>query len=87
MTFPIDLSTYTPLRFSLTQEGLTGEQRATLASNIRLVRDAIVSLLCEELDRLGDDRTPARLMIDNDAHSYPVVARPAKARLDAAYCF
>lgn len=42
MTFPIDLSTYTSLRFSLSQEGLTGEQRATLASNIRLVRDAIV---------------------------------------------
>jgi transketolase len=42
MTFPIDLSTYTPLRFSLTQEGLTGEQRATLQSNIRQVRDAIV---------------------------------------------
>lgn len=42
MTFPIDLSTYTPLRFSPDQEGLTGEQRATLQGNIRLVRDAIV---------------------------------------------
>ena len=42
MTFPLDLSTYTPLRFSLSQEGLTGEQRATLQNNISLVRDAIV---------------------------------------------
>ena len=42
MTFPIDLSTYTPLRLSVAQESLTGEQRAALRANIDLVRDAIV---------------------------------------------
>jgi len=42
MTFPIDLSTYQPVRFSVTQEALTGEQRAALQANIALVRDSIV---------------------------------------------
>jgi len=42
MTFPIDLSTYSPLRLAVTQESLTGEQRAVLRANIDLVRDAIV---------------------------------------------
>jgi len=42
MTFPIDLSTYTPLRFALTQESLSTEQRAALRANIDLARDAIV---------------------------------------------
>ena len=42
MKFPIDLSAYKPLSFSITQEGLTAEQRATLLHNISLVRDSIV---------------------------------------------
>ncbi|WP_028583847.1 transketolase C-terminal domain-containing protein [Desulfogranum mediterraneum] len=42
MNFPIDLSGYTPLQFSLTQQGMSGEQRAALENNISLVRDSIV---------------------------------------------
>ncbi|WP_319587048.1 transketolase C-terminal domain-containing protein [uncultured Desulfobulbus sp.] len=42
MKFPIDLSTYQPLRFSVAQESLTTEQRATLLANINLVRDSLV---------------------------------------------
>ncbi|NLX19721.1 MAG: transketolase, partial [Desulfobulbus sp.] len=42
MTFPIDLSTYTPLHFSIDQEKLTAEQRSTLKNNIELVRNAII---------------------------------------------
>ncbi len=42
MNFPIDLSAYTPLRFSVAQETLSPEQRATLLANIELVRDSIV---------------------------------------------
>lgn len=42
MKFPIDLSAYKPLRFSVTQKGLDAEQRATLVANINLVRDSIV---------------------------------------------
>ncbi len=42
MTFPIDVSVYTPLEFNLMQKGLSDEQRATLRSNISLVRDSIV---------------------------------------------
>lgn len=42
MNFPIDLSAYQPLRFSLTQNSLEAEQKATLLRNINLVRDSIV---------------------------------------------
>ncbi len=42
MTFPIDLSEYTPLKFTLIQEGMSAEQRATLEKNISIVRDSIV---------------------------------------------
>ena len=42
MTFPIDLSEYTPLKFTLTQEGMSAEQRAILEKNISIVRDSIV---------------------------------------------
>jgi transketolase len=42
MNFPIDLSAYQPLRFSVGQERLDAEQRATLVRNINLVRDSIV---------------------------------------------
>lgn len=42
MNFPIDLSAYTPLRFSVAQEALSPEHRATLLANIDLVRDSIV---------------------------------------------
>lgn len=41
-TFPIDLSQIKPLRLSLSEATLTGEQRATLKHNIQLCRDAIV---------------------------------------------
>ncbi|WP_136799173.1 MULTISPECIES: transketolase C-terminal domain-containing protein [Desulfosediminicola] len=42
MKFPIDLSGYTPLRLDLNQTELTGEQRATLQENIRIVRDSLI---------------------------------------------
>lgn len=42
MKFPIDLSAYKPLRFTVAQEKLDAEQRATLLHNINLVRDSIV---------------------------------------------
>ena len=42
MTFPIDLSEYTPLKFTLAQEGMSAEQKATLEKNISIVRDSIV---------------------------------------------
>ncbi len=42
MKFPIDLSAYQPLRFSVNQQGLDAAQRATLLRNISLVRDSIV---------------------------------------------
>ncbi len=42
MTFPIDLSAYVPLKFTLTQDGLSTEQKETLLNNIALVRDSIV---------------------------------------------
>ena len=42
MTFPIDLTAYQPLKFSLSQESLDNDQKATLQKNINLVRDAIV---------------------------------------------
>jgi transketolase len=42
MNFPIDLSAYQPLRFSLSQNTLTAEQKTTLLRKINLVRDSIV---------------------------------------------
>ena len=42
MNFPFDLSAYRPLRLSVDQTGLDAEQRATLQTNISLVRDSIV---------------------------------------------
>ena len=42
MTFPIDLSGYTPLKLDLNQTVLTAEQRATLVENIRIVRDSLI---------------------------------------------
>jgi transketolase len=42
MNFPIDLSAYTPVRFSTEQTALSAEQRVTLLENIRLARDSIV---------------------------------------------
>nr|WP_320010960.1 transketolase C-terminal domain-containing protein [uncultured Desulfobulbus sp.] len=42
MIFPIDLTAYQPLKFSLSQESLDNDQKATLQKNINLVRDAIV---------------------------------------------
>lgn len=42
MKFPFDLSVYQPLRFTVSQETLTAEQKNILARNISLVRDSIV---------------------------------------------
>ncbi len=42
MSFPLDTKAYKPLSISLTQQGLTAEQRAQLAVNIGIVRDTIV---------------------------------------------
>jgi transketolase len=42
MSFPIDLSKYVPLSFSLGEEKLSDERLRHLAGNIRLVRDILV---------------------------------------------
>ena len=42
MKFPIDLSSYTPLKFSTSQAGLSGDQRRSLQKNIQLVRDSLI---------------------------------------------
>lgn len=42
MKFPFDLSVYQPVPLTVSQEGLTAEQKVTLARNIALVRDSIV---------------------------------------------
>jgi transketolase len=42
MKFPIDLSGYTPLKLDMNQTELTDEQRATLTTNIRIVRDSLI---------------------------------------------
>jgi transketolase C-terminal domain/subunit/transketolase N-terminal domain/subunit len=42
MNFPIDLTAYKPLKFSITQSELTDEQLRQLRSNIDVVRDSIV---------------------------------------------
>ena len=42
MNFPIDLSAYQPLRLSAKQTQLDAEQRATLQSNISLLRDSSI---------------------------------------------
>ncbi len=42
MKFPIDLSTYTPLRFSLEQQELSASDKIVLEKNIQLVRDSII---------------------------------------------
>ena len=42
MSFPIDLKSYTPLRFSLAQTALSEEQRSTLQANITLIRDSLI---------------------------------------------
>ena len=42
MTFPIDLSGYKPLEFSLSQSTLSDAQRDTLKTNIGLVRDSLI---------------------------------------------
>jgi len=42
MNFPFDLSTFQALRFSVTQDTMDAEQKATLQKNISLVRDSIV---------------------------------------------
>ena len=42
MTFPIDLSGYKPLEFTISQSGLSDEQRETLKTNIGLVRDSLI---------------------------------------------
>ncbi|MDR3631899.1 MAG: transketolase C-terminal domain-containing protein [Desulfocapsaceae bacterium] len=42
MKFPIDLSSYTPLKFSLSQAELSSDQRRLLQKNIQLVRDSLI---------------------------------------------
>ncbi len=42
MKFPIDISSYKPLKFSVSQNGLDDEQRRSLKDNIRLVRDSLI---------------------------------------------
>ena len=42
MQFPIDLSEYKPLQFTLNENSLSPDALATLEKNIALVRDSIV---------------------------------------------
>jgi len=42
MTFPIDLSSYKPLQFSISQAGLSDDQEKILRNNIALVRDSLI---------------------------------------------
>ncbi|PID74271.1 MAG: transketolase, partial [Desulfobacterales bacterium] len=42
MKFPIDLSAYTPLRFSIDQQELSAADKAVLEKNVQLVRDGII---------------------------------------------
>ena len=42
MSFPIDLSAFQPLELDPGRESLTDGERATLAANVQLCRDAIV---------------------------------------------
>ena len=42
MTFPLDVSKYTPLAIDPSQEELTAEQKAQLTQNIQIVRDTII---------------------------------------------
>ena len=42
MKFPIDLSSYKPLKFSTSQAGLDDDQRRSLQKNVQLVRDSLV---------------------------------------------
>ena len=42
MKFPIDVSQYKPLSFSLSQSSLTKQQHAQLETNVQIVRDAII---------------------------------------------
>ncbi len=42
MKFPIDLSAYTPLKFSLEQQELSVDDKTLLEKNIQLVRDSII---------------------------------------------
>ena len=42
MKFPIDLSSYAPLKFSTSQAGLDADQRRSLIKNIQLVRDSLI---------------------------------------------
>jgi transketolase C-terminal domain/subunit/transketolase N-terminal domain/subunit len=42
MKFPIDLSSYKPLKFSISQTGLDDGRRGSLQKNIQLVRDSLI---------------------------------------------
>jgi transketolase C-terminal domain/subunit/transketolase N-terminal domain/subunit len=42
MKFPIDLSSYKPMKFSVDQTGLENDQRQALRKNIQLVRDSLI---------------------------------------------
>ncbi len=42
MKFPIDLSSYKPLKFRTSQDGLDDDQRRSLVNNIQLVRDSLI---------------------------------------------
>lgn len=62
MEFPIDLSSYKPLEFKLSQESLDANQKRQLNTNIRLVRDSIIFFTAyANAKGLGD--TPADLTI------------------------
>ncbi len=42
MKFPIELSSYKPLKFSTSQAGLDDDQRRSLVNNIKMVRDSLI---------------------------------------------
>ncbi len=96
MTFPIDLSSYTPLTFSPAQKGLSDEQRDALLKNINLVRDAIVFFTAlANTKGLGGhtggayDIVPELLIVDGfirgSESCYPVFFDEAGHRVAAQY--
>ncbi len=95
MTFPIDLSTYRPIRCSLTAP-LSPEEKAQLLKNIELVRDSIVFFTAYANKKgLGGhtggayDIVPELLIVDGFVHSgvpiYPVPFDEAGHRVAAQY--
>jgi transketolase C-terminal domain/subunit/transketolase N-terminal domain/subunit len=96
MSFPINLKSYTPLRFSLTQTALSEDQRSTLQANITLVRDSLIFFTAfANVKGLGGhtggafDIVPELLIVDGfmkgNPHIHPVYFDEAGHRVAIQY--